>query len=447
MTRDSFHCGEAFFYWTEFEQSPYYDQNSNRMIKSGKYDNLQQELLSNGDNEIQRRNYNIMAAKSMELIKTQKVKAMKFWSHPTDWSSSYGIRNGSPIQLHHIQAVICYTDFSDLSTSFTKTLRRNNPLESLQSMKKRNSCYYWMSKYLVEAVEGYGDTPVNETLYCGMSCRLIMGSVSLYLNGSTSTTTALTISQNFATVDGLILEIDNPRASLQNELCVFRLNVSALSRYKEESERLFMHSKFPMELQSIRLAPDDIWIKWESYFKVLYYIDALCKGQAVIAENVTSEMQGIHSKIFTMLLNQHTSLPKYIRDCFSLMKSSKKSIKIWLNNEGIPDNIDYIINYVLHKRSGSTLYNPTSISSAKQRSNVNNTAIRPLIRHLNQISLSSNRSDSARDAQVSPARNQAEKVRVSREAQGSSIKQLSAMDVNPKKIQLSTTDQAIVFFK
>ena len=37
-----------------------------------------------------------------------------------------------------------------------------------------------MSKYLIEAVEGYGDRLINETLYCGMNCPLIMESMSVF---------------------------------------------------------------------------------------------------------------------------------------------------------------------------------------------------------------------------------------------------------------------------
>ena len=58
MSRRSFQQGEWFHYWKKMELYPYYDPS--RMIESGKYDNLKEELLCNHDNEINIRNFNIM---------------------------------------------------------------------------------------------------------------------------------------------------------------------------------------------------------------------------------------------------------------------------------------------------------------------------------------------------------------------------------------------------
>ena len=66
-----------------------------------------------------------------------------------------------PIFIEHIQSLILYTDFSMLSSSFTSTFRKKYENESLESVKNRNSSYYWMSKFLIEAVNGYGYLEMN----------------------------------------------------------------------------------------------------------------------------------------------------------------------------------------------------------------------------------------------------------------------------------------------
>ena len=222
-----------------------------------------------------------------------------------------------------------------------------------------------MSKYLIEAVEGYGDRFINETLYCGMNCPLIMESMSIYLRSATSTSTEISVAQNFATIDGVILQFNNRMAAdeLSNVtwLNQARLNVSWLSRYKEESERLFLHSETALELESIRICPNNKWIKYESFFKVLYYIHSVCNHGIIYADNQTSEQKLLYTKIFNAIWNMDQALPPYIKDCFELFKISNKEIKLRLDEKGITDEIDYIIKQLLHQNDGCTVYQNNEI--------------------------------------------------------------------------------------
>ena len=295
----AFSQGTRFFYWKEFESYPRFvgtDYFKDRMITDPKYKNLKQEILCNNDNEVTIRKFNtLIILKSEQYITTETVKAMEFRSHEADYCAYYGIRKGEPVKIEHIQSIIGYTDFSLLSSSFTSTFRKSHPRERIEDIKVRNSCYYWMSKYLIEAVEGYGDRLVNETLYCGMNCPLIMESMSIYLRSPTSTSTEISVAQNFATIDGVILQFKNPMDTYKSsEYRIWhqaRLNVSWLSRYKEESERLFLHSEKPLELECIRICPNNKWIKYESFFKVLYYIHSVCNFGEILADNQTSEVR------------------------------------------------------------------------------------------------------------------------------------------------------------
>eukprot|EP01084_Bolivina_argentea_P264883 448848_1 len=86
--------------------------------------------------------------KSYQYFSTAAVKEMKAKYHPKDQAAHYGINKGAGITLKHIQSVIMYTDFTDLSTLFSSTFRPAYFGEALESIKKRNQCFYYLSKTL-----------------------------------------------------------------------------------------------------------------------------------------------------------------------------------------------------------------------------------------------------------------------------------------------------------
>ena len=103
---------------------------------------IKQEILYNNDNEVTIRKFNtLIILKSEQYITTESVKAMEFWSHEYDYGAYYGIKSGEPIAIKHIQSIICYTDFSLLSASFTSTFRKSYSREGIKDIKERNSCY------------------------------------------------------------------------------------------------------------------------------------------------------------------------------------------------------------------------------------------------------------------------------------------------------------------
>ena len=125
----SFSCGEIFYYWKEFKSYPNYNSYySKRMIIKGKYRNLKEELLFNNDNEVNIKKFNtLIVLKSKQFMPTKTVRKMKYLSHQSWYNAYYGIKKGSSLKAEHIQALISYTDFSLLSTSFTKTFRKIHP--------------------------------------------------------------------------------------------------------------------------------------------------------------------------------------------------------------------------------------------------------------------------------------------------------------------------------
>ena len=102
-----------------------------------------------------------------------------------------------------------------------------------------------MSKYLIEAVNCFGINGLYGDeygpFYSGINCVICIPSFRIRLYGPTSTTTQQPVANNFAKEDGIILSLNNTERPAIN--CRF-FNVSWLSRYPEEAERLFVHGMF-----------------------------------------------------------------------------------------------------------------------------------------------------------------------------------------------------------
>ena len=153
---------------------------------------------------------------------------------------SYGISKGSLITISHLISVILYTDYSNLSSHFSSTFRKNGPFDTLENVKNRNRRYFWMSKLLRETVEIFGECHENNGLvgpfYSGISRVINFANFFLRLSSPTSTTIHIEVAMKFSGDNGIIIQLDNPSG---NGLCRYLrgFNCSWISRYKEEDER------------------------------------------------------------------------------------------------------------------------------------------------------------------------------------------------------------------
>ena len=207
MSDMSFSCGFSFFYWPWFDKEVVrkgdeYDFYTSRQlfIKSGKYKNMKAEIILN-DNEVGPKIWNEnVVNKAEEYINTKKVKSLRFKRN--SWNKYFGINNGAIITIEHLKSLILYTDFSKLSTNFTKTFRKLYESEALESVKSRNANYYNMARLLIETVQRFGyygrNSAAFEDVYCSMDCKLIMGSFRIKFRGPLSTSIHIEIAQNFA---------------------------------------------------------------------------------------------------------------------------------------------------------------------------------------------------------------------------------------------------------
>eukprot|EP01083_Nonionella_stella_P254839 875311_1 len=168
ISASSFNIGLRFYYWPFYK---YYtpevdginDRSGYTIINNDLY--IEQKYNSFKD-EI--RNYKYI---SLEQYDKAVVK-VKFYHNAQEIKKNTATRDGTlnnryygldylakpQIKFEHLLSLVLYTDYIDLSTDFSSTFRKNNAFETLESMKRRNREYYWMSRWLRECVEMHGQS-------------------------------------------------------------------------------------------------------------------------------------------------------------------------------------------------------------------------------------------------------------------------------------------------
>ena len=256
-----------FYYWEYFKpkegvaakkKESYFNVNTysghtqdELFIEKSKYANMKEEAINAGDSTCTIKAFNgQVTLRSNQYMKSkaiQKLRATYSIGVMDEQSKYYGIDEGSVISLQHVQSVILYTDFTGLSSSFSSSFREITVGESLESIKLRNQSFYYMSKYLRETVELFGDTGDNLNsgqredgpFYCGMTRIMALQTFSIRLCGPLSTSKQKEVAIRFATTKGMVLELNN-NADFFSGLYLKFFNCSLISLFKEEDERLFM---------------------------------------------------------------------------------------------------------------------------------------------------------------------------------------------------------------
>eukprot|EP01084_Bolivina_argentea_P102352 183379_1 len=155
----------------------------------------------------------------------------------------YGIKNAEFITDHMI-ALLFYTDFTNLSTDFSATFRKEKD-ESLKDWKSRNSAYHHWSKRIREAVEIFGQTAEKgKIFYHGISQRLFFPNTIARLCSPTSMTQKIGIAEGFAGDEGLVV-------TLSKYDDINYLDLSNISAYPDEKEQLLVGGYRPLRIIQI----------------------------------------------------------------------------------------------------------------------------------------------------------------------------------------------------
>ena len=250
-----FSKGFTWFYWQ------YHRDNKKRVQIPGNEDDFdgytEQQLYvpckynSYKDETLQHLNmasYEVMMTKAKQYINSTAIRAMTPNYFGYIWLK-YGVSKTDKVDMNHVIALILYCDYSAYCTEFSGTFRRLSRLESMEDVKKRNSAYWFQSRYIREVIECFGinnDTQVLQDgikaepgpFYCGIDVVLAIPQFSLRLCGPTSTSKHLEVSLNFSKRTGMIIELDNPTQDPRAAAVPF-VDVLWLSRFPDEDERIF----------------------------------------------------------------------------------------------------------------------------------------------------------------------------------------------------------------
>ena len=261
----------------------------------------------------------------------------------------YGIKENSSIQIKHLMSIILYTDYTEISYNFSKSFRHIYKNESVESIKKRNSKYFFWSKCLRELVEVYGsDTyPENTNItefYHGTSYLLFPQMIAKF-KGPTSTSSQMEVAAIFSSEkNGIILSLENRPSGVGVEF----FNCNFLSAYSNEDESLFIGGRVALQICTIRLlSNENVWQNYSYFVKSLLVLDRAITGNVLIGRKVTRA----DYKIINALIQQkidHSELkekqmksvrfPDYINELFEVFCNERKVITIDLKylNSGYP---------------------------------------------------------------------------------------------------------------
>ena len=201
----------------------------NELYVYKKYENLKEEIYSyQHEMNINIFNNQVMV-KVEQYIQSQAVKQTKAGYN------SVGIREGSTLSVDHLISIILYTDYTNLSSYFSSTFRKQSPFDCLQTAKKRNSKVYWWSRRLKETVLCFGDyyPSLRGPFYSGMSMVLKITQFNIFLLSPTSTSLHIEVAMKFSGQQGIIIQINNDKVGNFTR----GMDVSWISRYFEEEER------------------------------------------------------------------------------------------------------------------------------------------------------------------------------------------------------------------
>eukprot|EP01084_Bolivina_argentea_P127293 225136_1 len=262
--------------------------------------------------------YNNVITKAKKFIKTEIAKSTRAKSSQAVYDSlrstcinmnsdkfghadtcntprHYGISNRTPLSLPHLFAVVCYTDYSDLSSHFSATFRKNDVIETLQSLKNRNAVYFWMSKYLRELVEIYGhcsygdrdkypmdtggwsDSQLNilrGPFYSGMSYKMYITQFAMRTCSPTSTSIHIEVATKFGGENGMIITLNNCGGLQYQYLRAF--DCSWISQYKEEDERLFFGGFHRIKINGLILVQTKQ--NFKDFMAALHMFDNMLSG-------------------------------------------------------------------------------------------------------------------------------------------------------------------------
>eukprot|EP01084_Bolivina_argentea_P086410 156186_1 len=335
-----------------------------------KYPTLKDEILRNKICRLNVAEFMISATKANKYMSLQATRALK--AADRDNELHYGITAERPILLDHVLAIILYTDWSDLCNAFSSTFRKKTAFEPMGAAKDRNAEYANWSRYLREAIQYYGQNrlgvyddekedyveQLNGPFFCGMSFVMPVAAFNIRLCGPTSTSANIEVAHKFSKSNGIILEFNNVGDHYSDRLRIF--NVSWISLYSGEAERLFMGGDIRITLVTVRNV--DTKANYKHYLKSLYYFDCMTEGSWMDSKFSSETIKNADYDNLADMINYYVGkdeikkkrnkkrkkpVPPYVNDSFYSFCYQKKQVVI--NMDEIYRNFSKLLPLIINK--------------------------------------------------------------------------------------------------
>lgn len=223
-------------------QFKYHDKSQKNYIEA-KYSNLKNEILNNKLYRISDFDFESLSEKAKQYLSSYRGRLLKARKQ-SQLNELCKIKPNDNITLNHVIVLMLYTNMDDLQREFKKGCRyliTDN--QKLEPVKQRNREIANWCRLLWESITFYGESITKkQAFYHGLNCKLLFTSVIAAFNCPTSTTVNKSVAFNFSTENGIIVQLTKFQ-SLDSHY----LDVSDLSDYPNEQERLFFQAQLGFE--------------------------------------------------------------------------------------------------------------------------------------------------------------------------------------------------------
>ena len=337
------------------------------------FENLKEEAL--GSDLIPNKFWTKLMKKATRYLHSARCKKMvDRWNW--GYSLKFEVSKKGKVTVQHLLSLLLYTDSSEYCTALSETFRAITSGETIEEMNRRNSLYYWTSRYLRELVLCFGSFAkrAKSTYFTGISYEMSIPQFRIGLVGPTSTSMAKEVAVRFAGEKGMLIMLKGGDSTC--------FDASVFSAYPEEQERIFCGSTKRETVASIVL------VKSARNYKVA--IGAYSKFDAIFS-GLKAEFDDRERRIIMKSLQwingcddaiaDQKMLDTFILETFYSFIIHKKMI--YLNfNELYKVKNDQIVHMVVNP-----LWNKSDADSDNKPMNVN--LLKPfvfnLFRDINQI--------------------------------------------------------------
>jgi len=314
-----------------------------------KYQSYKEEILSHLNIKM----YNdLVITKAKEYMESQRVKDIVANEMSDIGVFHYDIAKGTSITIGHIISVILYCDLSAYCSSFSGSFRKLWWYETMESVKKRNSEFWFQSKLFRESVEIFGSYGLDSyfsrfeesgPFFSGVNRVMAIHQFLIRLSCPISTSKQMEVSMNFAKRSGIIITLNNDGHS--NAYLTSFFDCSWLSRYPDEDERVLCGGLMPIRVQSIRIMETNQ--NFENIMHALFVFDTMVNGAYWDPDEDDDKSKMRITKtdrinIENLMIKSNTYSTKtvdpYILSIIKAYKRKKKQIIIFM--AGLAENVE-----------------------------------------------------------------------------------------------------------